>query len=168
MEVTSPSALRTGLRESIPLLTLSAVLFSASVVVWWIRPQDGPALFPLWALLLVLGLTAGIGAVFSWFLAGNDSRETRPVVSIEPSPSPSPASQSKGMGRPPPDAHSSRRTTTLPPVEPWDEGPVEPRAPPNRSLSRFSSDPDPELAMDELEGIQQEMVARRKRGDSRS
>lgn len=174
----SRSELSTGLRESIPLLAVSLLLFLAGAVFRVLGPKVGPPFFPLWALLILLGFVAGIGAVISWFGAGNAPLEPKPRTD-------SGAIDGRGFGaertggRPPPmtrrPSHSESRRLAEP-AEPWDEGPAPlaarvsaapaesadglPSRPPRPSDPAKASDTDAVLT--ELDGIQHAVGPRRK------
>ncbi len=57
---------------TLPLIGLTAALLIMSDVFYAYEPHAGPAHFPLWGLLLTLGLVAGVGASVSWFFATDD------------------------------------------------------------------------------------------------
>lgn len=158
-----PRRLSEGLRESVPLLATSLGLFAAGVVAWLARYQVGPPLLPIWALLLVLGFVAGIGAVISWFYAegpgpfrpaGGADGEPGDALGVEPP-----------TGRPRPEVRyeaTSIPTTPTASPAPWDEGPID-LAPVSSSLlaSRLRA-AETEDALQELDGIQRAMGPRRK------
>lgn len=134
-----------GLRESVPLLITSAGLFLAGFVCYWFSVRVGPSAFSLWALLIVLGFVAAIGASVSWFFADEEARmPSEPEVSREE------------MGRPRPEV------ARTPEAEPWFEGP--PTPPPVTTVaSPHQRTPSPEtgLALQEIDVIQREVASRR-------
>lgn len=182
-------ALWTGFVASSPLLSSAAVLFVAGYLVWRSYPSFGPGAFPLWDLLLVLGFVAGIGAVLSWFYATDDTphvaprpRRAAPPRRIPEGARPVPATFARGdLGRPRPEI-ASRSAPRRPPATrkitpvtrprasppPWQESEDDEEVatpsmilPPGPAAARSSAEAD--AALDELDGIEQD-IARRRRG----
>ena len=152
-----------GFRETLPLLIASAVLFAAGAVTWWAGVRVGPPRFPLWALLVVLGFVAAIGSVLAAFLGGDETVTVPPATDkeIEDARSTPPAVE---LGRPAPDVRRPEQPPVVPSAVPWDEGPVESSrpAPVAAPAPRPWTDVDAEVAMRELEGIEQEIAPRRR------
>ncbi|MGD0249876.1 MAG: hypothetical protein ABSB97_03160 [Thermoplasmata archaeon] len=174
-------------------MVASVALFVAGAASWWARLQAGPPRFPLWALLVVLGFVASIGAVLSWFLGGGETEVVSPLEDEKDSPFHDGGADQVERSGPVPELGRPAPDVRRPNVEskglvkepaPWDEGPVDvpaatPAAAPMlrpatipdiRSPAPATVSPPPawtyadaELAIRELDGIQQEIVPRRKR-----
>jgi hypothetical protein len=134
---------------SLPLLVVSVALFVAGYLCFWLGVRVGPGAFSLWALLLVLGFIAAIGATISWFFA----EEELALASV-------PAVAGGSDALPAPRAVPPVTTET----QPWFEGPpaeVTVSAPVFRATAR--ADAEMGQALKEIELIQREVASRRKR-----
>lgn len=134
-----------ALWESAPLLGASIALFAAGYLCYEFHVSLGPSAFSLWALLLVLGFVAAIGASISWFFAEEEA--TPEEISLAQPPE---------LGRPRPEVRKG------PESEPWFEGPPTP-SPLANGDAAVPGTPAPEtgLVLQELDVIQREAAPRR-------
>lgn len=149
----SSEPLGKGFWESFPLLATSAVLFVAGAVSWARGIVIGSVRFPLVALLVALGFMAAIGAVLSWFFAEGPTQLVEPRAPEKPISRP--ADTEERPGRPPP--------LVVAAPAPWDEGPVERPTPRPLTHSAKLARADLQQALQELDGLQQELTTRRVR-----
>jgi hypothetical protein len=135
----------TALRESSPLLGASIALFAAGYLCYWFHVSLGPSAFSLWALLLVLGFVAAIGASISWFFVDEEATEEEIPVASPPE-----------LGRPRPEVRKGLES------EPWFEGPptLSPLANAD-AVAPGTKAPETGLVLQELDVIQREVAPRR-------
>jgi hypothetical protein len=135
------------------------------VVAWRAGVRLGPSEFSFWGLLLVLGFVAAIGAVLSWFWA-TGSRPERSETAPRSKVAESAPERDAHLGRPAPEVRAPPPPVVVssPSPPPWDEGPIVASRLESRTLAapRPWTDADAEVALMELEGIQREIVPRRK------
>ncbi|MGI0071064.1 MAG: hypothetical protein ACRECT_03205 [Thermoplasmata archaeon] len=157
-----------ALEATLPLIVVAGGFF---VISLWIRASDpryGPAHFPIWSLLFLLGFIAALGAIVSLFFAAGDKAET------EDQPAARPGAR-REFGRPMPDAVTERSVsesatpsagfavaTSVTP-EPWSEDalpPVSARGP--RPILTTPDDPgDIGRRLEEIAEIQRDLMNRR-------
>ena len=132
-------------------------------------PHAGPAHFPLWGLLLTLGLVAAVGASVSWFFAtDDDTPESRPTTRPKRAAG-SRRTAPSDFGRPAPElaasgasgAGSAGPAATVAP-EPWNED-VLPPATAHGPRPVWTTPDDPgeiARALEEIAEIQRQLTAR--------
>lgn len=151
------------------MIGLTAGLLIMSDVFFAYEPHAGPAHFPLWGLLLTLGLVAAVGASVSWFFATDEpTPETLPRAKTGGARS-SARSERKDYGRPAPEVASgspSGRGSAVPPAvvvsEPWNED-VLPPATAHGPRPVWTTPDDPgeiAQALEEIAEIQRQLTAR--------
>ncbi len=157
-------SLADGFRESVPLLLISLVCFAAGI---YANDEDitvGAGHYPISGVLIVLAFISAIGAVLSWFFAGS-ARDAALIAARRPrNPRPPPRREPEEWvgGHPRPSVRidsTARARIPYIPREPWDEGPAE--APPRPRPVRPPPAPVARETLQELEGIQQALLARR-------
>jgi len=163
-----------SIRPSLPLLLVTTLLLVGAAVIHSMSPWFGPPNFPLWGLLLVLGIVAAIGTIVSLFFATDDEPEHGPEVTPGDAGSKAIASSrgaGEGFGRPLPDSvvrpnASSASSSTVAaigkPADPWDED-LLPRVPargPRPVLTTLEDPGDIGRALEEIAEIQRQLAGR--------
>jgi len=153
-----------GLRESVPLLVTSIVLLAAAVLAGARGIVVGSTKYPLAGLLATLGFVAAIGSVLSWFFA--EGSTGRPESHEASGQRPLRVDVPRTEGRPRPNVKVSPVTGSdnpRPAPAPWDEGPVDLTASRPYSGSSYTGQTESQLALQEINGIQDEVASRRAR-----
>lgn len=165
-----------SIQETIPLLVMTALLFVGAAILRWQSPRLGPDNFPLWGLLLTLGVVAAIGSIVSLFFAAEDERDRGTLTQAPTTGAPLPAHPDRnGFGRPPPTSDprpgpavlttggvSAPAPSDAGVTEPWDED-VLPQVPARGPRPVLTTPDDPgEIgrALEEIEEIQRQLVSR--------
>ena len=157
-------SLADGFRESVPLLLISFACFAAGIYANDEGITVGTVHYPIAGVLIILAFISAIGAVLSWFFAGS-ARDAALVASRRfrhPRPPPRRAPEEWIGGHPRPSVRidsTARARIPYTPREPWDEGPAE--APPRPQQVRPLTGPAARETLQELEGIQEELLAHR-------
>jgi hypothetical protein len=176
-----PETLTEGLAASAPLFVIAGLLFAAAYLFWRDGGVVGPRSFPLWDLLIALGMLATAGGILSWFFATSGPTPARARRA------PRPATDRAEYGRPRPEVSRPGPTpaptggiaTALAaygsPTRPiWseDELPVPLPRPPVRARSASSGPTAPSTGSDgvnrmlaELDEIEQAVARRRRAGE---
>lgn len=157
-------SLADGFRESVPLILISFACFAAGI---YANDEDitvGAGHYPIAGVLIILAFISAIGAVLSWFFAGS-ARDAALLASRRyRSPRPPPWREPEEWvgGHPRPSVRidsTARARIPYTSREPWDEGPAE--APPRPRQVRPRPGPAARETLQELEGIQEELLAHR-------
>jgi hypothetical protein len=162
---------------ALPLILLCGALFCAADIIYFTHPGWGPYFLPIYALLLILGVIAAIGAIVAGFFA----TETPARAELpEPNAVGGGTAHVDGrpreeFGRPVPDVSlphapgsgSGGYATALPPTraeaEPWNEDLIPP-APPRGPRPVWTTPDDPgDIAhvLEEIADIQRELSTRK-------
>lgn len=171
------------LAGTLPLIVLTSIFFAGSWLAYVWFPRVGPARFPLWGLLVILGFMAAIGAVVSWFFATDEGEVSTGSADGKAFFPPQPGSTTQGdFGRPAPGPITtptrSEATGGAGPItgapegnlEPWDEDVLPPAAVhgPRPVLTTLDDPGSVGRALEEIADIQRQLLARRMATDGPS
>ncbi len=162
---------RSPFTSALPLMFVTGGCFAASLFAYLDFRATGPGHFPLWGLLLTLGIVAAIGAVVCVFL-GVDELES-PDSAADGTDSAG-QEMGHGFGRPAPDVAArregadlpSRAVTVIPAIggvaESWAEDILPPVAPhgPRPILTTLEDPGGIGRVLEEIAEIQRQLIAR--------
>jgi hypothetical protein len=165
-----------ALSGTLPMIVLTALLLVGSYLTYLSYRQIGPDRFPIWGLLLTLGIVAALGSIVSWFFATDEGSVAPGEEGEQRSrPAGSPKIARGDYGRPAPDLVSPPNTSepvlggTAPTGEaaahdsaPWSEDGLPPAAPrgPRPVLTTPDDPGDISRALEEIAEIQRQLASR--------
>ena len=165
---TGAAAGRSGERNplwgTLPLLTVTVLLFVGAFVLLFMEPRAGAGRFPLWSLLFTLGIVAAIGSTISWFYAEDEAEPESIASGVAPVPTP----RRSDFGRPLPEVGGRPAPGRPVPAgardtAPWDEDVLPPVVAhgPRPVLTTLDDPGEIGRALEEIAEIQRQLATRR-------